>query len=98
MAYIAFATATITREERVSRQKPAIYNHHDEKRREFLEFVLGQYVSEGMDELAQEKLPHLLTLKYHGVRDAVDVLGSVEEIRRVFVGFQPQLYGTLQDG
>jgi type I restriction enzyme R subunit len=43
-------------------------------------------------ELDQDKLPQLLELKYHDLRDAVADLGSVNDIRTVFIGFQEYLY------
>jgi len=45
---------------------------------EFHDFVLGHYIAEGVAELDQEKLPHLLELKYHAVADAVESL-KIEE-------------------
>jgi len=39
---------------------------------------LGHYIAEGVAELDQEKLPHLLELKYHAVADAVESL-KIEE-------------------
>ena len=45
-----------------------------------------------MGELDQDKLPDLLTLKYHDIRDAVRELGSVVDIRTVFTEFQQHLY------
>lgn len=92
LAYIAFAFAPVTREERVNRSKDRIYGRYHDKQQEFLSFVLDHYVSQGVEELDQEKLPGLLALKYHSVADAVAELGSVAEIRDVFVGFQEHLY------
>jgi len=43
-------------------------------------------------ELDNDKLPDLLELKYNSVGDAVTTLGSVTEIRDVFIGFQEYLY------
>jgi len=34
----------------------------------------------------------LIELKYHAVSDAVAELGSVADIRRLFIGFQGYLY------
>lgn len=73
-------------------RRSAIFAHCSEKQREFLSFVLDHYVLQGVDELDQEKLPDLLELKYHSIGDAVAQLGSVQEIRDVFVGFQAHLY------
>ena len=43
-------------------------------------------------ELDLEKLPQLIELKYHSIRDVVNELGEVKNIRDVFVGFQRDLY------
>lgn len=92
LAYIAFASSPISRKERVETHRASIFSNYDEKQQEFIDFVLSQYVHEGVGELALEKLTGLLDLKYHSINDAVDVLGSPAEIRDVFVGFQKYLY------
>lgn len=92
LAYIAFALAPITRRERVEGQKQQILSNYDETLQEFLKFVLAQYIQEGVGELATEKLPNLLELKYRSVSDAAKELGSVPKIREAFVGFQRGLY------
>ncbi len=47
----------------------------------------------GVDELASEKLPPLLKLKYNNaIADAVADLGSPAEIGKVFISFQKYLY------
>ena len=92
LAYIAFALAPITRSERVETHKGEIFRRYDGSLQAFLDFVLAQYVSQGVEELDQEKLGHLLELKYHTVSDAADQLGGVPVIRDTFVGFQQYLY------
>jgi len=92
LAYIAFARAPISREERVQTHRPGIFADYSEKQQQFLDFVLDQYIREGVGELDEEKLPHLLDLKYYAVNDAVEELGSVTDIREVFIGFQKHLY------
>ena len=39
-----------------------VYAHYDDKQREFLDFVLDQYINQGVGELDQDKLPALLEL------------------------------------
>lgn len=39
-----------------------------------------------------QKLPELLTLKYHALDDAKEMLGSVQNIRAIFIDFQKYLY------
>jgi type I restriction enzyme R subunit len=92
LAYIAYARKPMTRAERAEDHKPKIMPLYEPKLQEFLDFVLAQYVSQGVGELDQEKLKHLLELKYHTVSDAADHLGGIPAIRDAFVGFQKYLY------
>jgi len=95
LAYIAFALAPVSRSERVDKRRDHIFSKYSSKKQQFLDFVLTHYVASGVSELDQEKLPDLLTLRYNSVSDAVAELGSVGEIRDVFVGFQERLYVPL---
>ncbi len=92
LAYVRFALPPITRSERVETRKSQVLATYDEKMQAFLEFVLGQYIQEGVGELASEKLPQLLQLKYRAVEDASKMLGTIAQIRKAFVEFQKQLY------
>jgi type I restriction enzyme R subunit len=92
LAYIAFALAPIARSERVEARRSEIFSHYEDKLQAFIDFVLGQYVKEGVDELDQEKLASLLQLKYRTVDDALMQLGNAAAIREAFVGFQQYLY------
>jgi type I restriction enzyme R subunit len=92
LAYISFALPPITRSERVDTRKSKILGRYDPKLQAFLDFVLAQYVNQGVSELDQDKLADLLQLKYHSVPDAADQLGGVPAIRDTFVGFQRYLY------
>lgn len=56
-----------------------------------------QYIGEGVGELAVNKLPDLIELKYQSTHDAVEALGSVKNIRETFIGFQPGLYAPPPD-
>ena len=66
-----------------------------DKQRAFVDFVLAQYVKQGVGELDAEKLSPLLKLKYNNaIADAFAELGKPDQVRRVFVGFQRHLYAT----
>ncbi len=82
----------ITREERVSRAKATILAFLNKRHQEFIEFVLNKYIESGVEELDQEKLPVLLTNKYHSLEDAKVILGEVAEISSLFITFQQHLY------
>ena len=92
LAYIAFALTPITRSERVEARRQDIYSRYDSKLQAFLDFVLAQYIKQGVEELDQDKLGNLLELKYHTVSDAAEQLGGVPVIRDTFLGFQRYLY------
>ncbi|HZU53162.1 MAG TPA: DEAD/DEAH box helicase family protein [Holophagaceae bacterium] len=92
LAYVAFALQPLTRAERASDARNAMGGEFNGKQRAFVEFVLGHYVAEGVEELDQEKLSPLLQLKYSAISDATADLGDPEQIRSVFIGFQRFLY------
>lgn len=72
------------------------FNDYDSKQQEFLNFVLSQYVKQGVDELDDTKLGDLLILKYDAIGDAKKELGNIPTIRKTFIGFQTYLYGKRE--
>lgn len=92
LAYIAFSLDPVTREERVVEHKDLIFSHYDDKQQAFLDFVLTQYINQGVGELQTERIASFLELKYGGLHDAKQELGEVSRIREVFVGFQRHLF------
>jgi len=79
----------------VDTRKGFIFEHYDAKQQEFLSFVLDHYISQGVEELDQGKMKNLLELKYDTIRDAVDELQSISDIRNLFIGFQEHLYTPM---
>ena len=92
LTFIAYAKPLLSRQERVIAHKSLIFSRYTGKQREFLDFVLDQYVRQGFKELDQAKLPKLLELKYHSVKDAISELGEVKQIIEIFTNFQQWLY------
>jgi type I restriction enzyme R subunit len=92
LEYIGFAILPITREARVARAQFNIFSPLNNRQKEFLEFVLSKYIETGVEELAQDKLPDLLKLKYQALADATEILGNVDSIKAMFMGFQKHLY------
>ena len=91
LAYIAFHSDILERTDRADRAKIHLDNY-DTKQQEFLNFVLSQYVKQGVDELDDTKIGNLLVLKYHAIADAKKELGDIATIRNTFIGFQTYLY------
>ena len=93
LANVAYALEPLTRAERAAKAMAVVSTQFNARQRVFLDFVLSQYVTVGVEELDQAKLTPLLRLKYHdSIADAVADLGMPEEIGKVFVGFQKYLY------
>ena len=92
LAFVAFASPPITRVERAAGACQQVHVRFTDRQEAFLRFVLQQYEKEGVHELDLEKLSPLLRLKYNAISDAVAELGSPDQIRDVFVGFQRYLY------
>jgi len=91
LAYIAFHSDILERTDRANCAKIHL-NNYDPKQQEFLNFVLSQYVKEGVEELDDTKISDLLVLKYHALADAKKELGDIATIRNTFIGFQTYLY------
>jgi type I restriction enzyme R subunit len=92
LAYIAYLRPPLRRADRADTRRGSILARYDPRQRDFLEFVLSQYVQVGESELDSHKLPELLQLQYGSPADAVRALGSAAEIRSTFRGFQRGLY------
>jgi len=82
----------LTREARARAAEATIFALLNEKQKEFISFVLSKYIESGVDELDQDKLPILLTNKYHSLEDAKQFLGDTADISRLFIEFQEYLY------
>ena len=92
LEYIAYAKPTVSRAARVETNKDNIYNLLNEQQREFVSYVLRNYVEVGVDELDIAKLSTVITAKYGSTHAAQQQLGSVEDIQRTFIAFQAELY------
>jgi len=82
----------ISRQTRVNDAKQTIFTLLNEKQKEFIEFVLGQYIEMGDEELGLEKLAPLIKIKYQTHEDAKEILGDVASISALFIEFQKYLY------
>ena len=92
LEYIAYAKEPVTRAARVETNKDNIYNLLSDKQREFVVYVLKNYITEGVDELDIEKLSTVLSAKYGSLHSAQEQLGTVSDIQSLFVSFQEKLY------
>jgi hypothetical protein len=93
LAYVAFAAAPETRAQRADQARAEAHQQFNDRQQAFIDFVLSQYVTQGVEELDADKLTPLLRLKYNNaISDAVADLGGTTQIRTMFAGFQKYLY------
>lgn len=92
LAYVAYSLPTHTRQERAADARSALGPRLGGTHKEFVDFVLSEYVKVGVQQLDKDNLSALLKLKYGTLSDALPHLGSLPEIKRLFTGFQQHLY------
>jgi type I restriction enzyme R subunit len=92
LAYVAYAREPLTRQARAEAARVAGAGEFSDRQQAFIDFVLAQYVQQGVDELDAEKLSPLLRLRYKALNDAFAELGKPDQVRQMFVGFQRHLY------
>lgn len=92
LEYISYARKPITRSERVAQAKSNIYSLLNDRQSDFINFVLANYVQDGIDELDIANLSKILMSKYGALSDAEKNLGTTEEIQSIFIDFQRYLY------
>ena len=94
LAYVRWTRPTVTRADRVADRSPSILTGYDERLQAFLDFVLGQYVANGVDELDDQRLGQLLSLRYHTTADARRELGDLAAVRSAFLLAQRRLFAS----
>jgi type I restriction enzyme R subunit len=92
LAYIAYASNTKTRKERSSIAKSKIENNYNANQIDFINFLLDQYIMNGIFELDPNKLPDLVQIKYGSIIDAEEKVGDIDTIKSTFNNFQKYLY------
>ncbi|MGE9271050.1 MAG: type I restriction-modification enzyme R subunit C-terminal domain-containing protein, partial [Verrucomicrobiales bacterium] len=96
LAHVAYSHEPVTRKDRVSSHQELIHSHYDDKQQAFIDFVLANYIKDGVDQLEPRKIAHFLDLKYGSVADASQSLGEVAAIRELFIDFQRHLFSQVE--
>lgn len=91
LSYVAYQSEILEREKRAAKMREH-FKELNANHQEFLEFVLNQYILNGVYELDDEKLGTFLQLKYKTIADAKPILGDLKTIRNNFIEFQKYLY------
>jgi type I restriction enzyme R subunit len=92
LEYISYARQPISRSDRANQARRQVLRLLNDKQNEFVEFILSNYVKEGIDELDIDRLGISLNAKYQSTYQAKQELGDLESIKSVFIEFQQYLY------
>ena len=93
LAYVAYATAPMGRRARVRAVKNSIYATLNTAEKEFVSYVLTNYINNGIDEVNSTNFTTILEAKYRTVTDALHTLGSTaEQIKHIFTMLPRHLY------
>jgi type I restriction enzyme R subunit len=92
LEWVAYATPPISRVERVMATRPELNTALTPVQADFVHFLVRRYEETGVEELDDQRLPALLTLKYDSLADAMAALDGPEAAKAVFVDFQKRLY------
>jgi len=95
LTHISFNLEIKTRSERVFAVEHSefIEKHHNEKAKEFIEFILERYKKDGVKELDEDKLGKLVDLSGLGsVREVANNFGGITQMRDEYFELQKEIY------
>lgn len=92
LAYIAWARPPVTRKARVAGSRDNIYALLSSQQREFVAYLLRNYIEAGVGELDIDRLGTILEAKYGSMHAAKQELGNPSSIKTTFIEFQQLLY------
>ena len=67
----------------------------NQNEKEFVEYVLRNYIDIGEDELDISKLSTVIRAKYGSISAAQEKLGTAQDIQKTFIDFQANLYEEI---
>ena len=94
LEYLAYETTPMERKKRVELVREDYYKRQNAAQKEFIDFLIDQYLRNGYQEFTpEENLSKLLRMKYVTVADAKRNLNmGIDQIRKQYVEFQRELY------
>lgn len=95
LAHLSFNMDIKSRSERVIAVENSdfIEKYHNQKAKQFIEFILERYRKDGVKELDEDKLPSLVDLSGLGtVKELANEFGGIPQIRDGYLELQKEIY------
>lgn len=96
LLYIAYAKDMMTRAERAEIVREYYLEQLDDNEKDFVRFVLDIYEKSGEKELSMQNINDLIELKYHTLTEAMQKLGTSEEILEDYIELQKEIYAAVE--
>jgi type I restriction enzyme R subunit len=95
LLYIAYAKDMISRSERANIVREYYLEQLDDNQKAFVKFVLDTYEKAGEEQLSMANLESLVELKYHTTAEAIQKLGTAEDIVQDYLELQEEIYSLI---
>lgn len=93
LEYLAYETTPMEREKRVELVRQDYYKQKTAAQKEFIDFLIVQYLRNSYYELTSDNLGKFINMKYGSIADAkANLAMDVSQIRNQYIEFQRQLY------
>ena len=93
LEYLAYETTPMEREKRVELVRQDYYKQKTAAQKEFIDFLIVQYLRNSYYEFTSDNLGKFINMKYGSIADAKTNLAmDVSQIRNQYIEFQRQLY------
>ncbi len=93
LEYLAYETTPIEREKRVELVRQDYYKQQTKAQKEFIDFLIAQYLRNSYHEFTSDNLGKFINMKYGSIADAkANLAMDVSQIRNQYIEFQRQLY------
>ncbi|WP_416406670.1 EcoAI/FtnUII family type I restriction enzme subunit R [Prochlorococcus marinus] len=96
LEYIAYSKKPVPRRLRVETNKSKIVNFLNQNEKDFIEYVLRNYIDIGEDEIDVSNLSTVIRAKYGSISAAQEKLGTAQNIQKTFIDFQKYLYQEIR--
>jgi type I restriction enzyme R subunit len=95
LEYLAYETTPMEREKRVELVRQDYYKQKTAAQKEFIDFLIVQYLRNSYYEFTSDNLGKFINMKYGSIADAKTNLAmDVSQIRNQYIEFQRQLYSV----
>ncbi len=97
LEYFAYNKTPVPKTKRADVVRRKLYNSLSEEQKEFIEYLLDQYINEGHGIVDITRMPELMKIKYHSFHDGLGYLKiDTKQLESLFFNMQEGLYSPQE--